>query len=60
VLTKIQEEFDAQVVAINILPQAGSLEEWQAFLKRFGAKLRSGLITLTIGPQTGTSRTTLL
>ena len=26
-----------KVVAINIAPQLGSLEEWQAFLKEFGA-----------------------
>ena len=26
-----------EVVAVNLLPQANSLEEWQAFLERSGA-----------------------
>ncbi len=26
-----------EVVAVNLLPQANSLEEWQAFLEEFGA-----------------------
>jgi len=37
VLTKIQKEFGVEVVAINIVPKIYSLEDWQAFLKEFGA-----------------------
>ncbi len=36
-LTRIQEEFGVAVVAIDILPQYYSLQEWQAYLKDYGA-----------------------
>lgn len=35
-LSRIQEEFGVEVVAIKILPQYYSLEVWQAYLRDYG------------------------